>query len=140
MLSIITTQLEIKTKGQGDFVNLTPRLSQIISDKGMIEGFVNVFVVGSTAGILTLEFEPGLIKDLNELYETLCPKNKDYHHHQTWGDYNGSSHLRASLQGPFLCVPFKDSKLCLGTWQQVALAEFDTTARVRKIIVQIIGK
>jgi secondary thiamine-phosphate synthase enzyme len=97
-------------------------------------------VVGSTAAITTFEYESGLIQDVSDLYDKLVPQNKHYHHDDTWGDANGFSHLRASLQGPSLTVPFENGELLLGTWQQIVLAEFDNRARERKIIVQITGE
>ncbi|MCX7661682.1 MAG: secondary thiamine-phosphate synthase enzyme YjbQ [Candidatus Omnitrophica bacterium] len=101
---------------------------------------VLIFVVGSTAGLTTMEYEPGLIKDLKELYERLVPSHRQYAHDLTWNDANGFSHLRSSLQGTSLLVPFKEKKLLLGTWQQVVLAEFDHRARTRRIILQFLGK
>ena len=97
-------------------------------------------MIGSTAAITSFEFEPGMVRDVREMFENLVPLRKSYHHDQTWGDANGFSHLRASLQGPSLSVPFEEGKLLLGTWQQIVLAEFDNRPRDRKIIVQIIGE
>jgi secondary thiamine-phosphate synthase enzyme len=97
-------------------------------------------VPGSTAGITTVEYEPGLVRDLKEFFETLLPERQDYHHHQTWGDDNGSSHLRAALLGPSLLVPVEDGKLLLGSWQQVVLVDFDTRPRRRRLIVQVSGE
>lgn len=99
-----------------------------------------VFVGGSTAGITTFEYEPGLVQDVADLYEKIIPSSKHYHHDETWGDANGYSHLRASLTGPSLTVPFEEGRLLLGTWQQIVLAEFDNRPRKRQIVVQIIGE
>ena len=101
---------------------------------------MTVFVIGSTTGMTTFEYEPGLIKDMRELYERIAPSNRHYAHNETWNDDNGFSHVRAALQGPSLTIPFKESKLLLGTWQQVVLAEFDIRPRERKVVVQMIGK
>ena len=101
---------------------------------------MTVFGVGSTMGITTFEFEPGLIKDMKELYERLAPSDRSYAHDETWGDANGFSHLRAALQGQSLTIPFENGKLLLGTWQQVVVAEFDNKPRQREVVVQIIGK
>ncbi len=101
---------------------------------------MTVFVSGSTAGITTLEYEPGLVRDVGEFYEKLAPSNRRYHHDDTWGDANGFSHIRATFTGQSLTIPFEDGKLLLGTWQQVVLAEFDNRPRKREITVQIIGE
>ena len=98
-----------------------------------------MFVVGSTAGVTTIEFEPGAVHDLNALFERCAPRDGDYRHHLRWGDDNGSSHVRAALLGPSVVVPFEDGKLLLGTWQQIALFEFDTRPRQREIVMQIVG-
>lgn len=139
-MKIINNRLTLKTKGNGDLVNLTDEISQMVHTSKMKNGNVILFNIGSTAAITTFEFEPGLIRDVQELYEKLIPRRKHYHHDETWGDANGFSHLRAALQGPSLTVPFEDGQLLLGTWQQIVLAEFDNRPRQRKIVVQIIGE
>jgi len=139
-LQIKTLWIKTSTDGAGDFIDLTEELSNKLRSTGLQEGIVTVSVVGSTAGIVTFEYEPGLIKDLREIYEKMAPKGKNYFHHQTWGDDNGSSHIRSALQGTSMTIPFYGGKLLLGTWQQVVLAEFDTRPRERKIVVQFIGK
>jgi secondary thiamine-phosphate synthase enzyme len=96
--------------------------------------------VGSTAGITTIEFEPGAVHDLNAVFESLAPRGAEYRHHLRWGDDNGSSHVRASLLGPSITVPFEDGKLLLGQWQQIALFEFDTRPRRRALVIQVIGE
>jgi secondary thiamine-phosphate synthase enzyme len=96
-------------------------------------------VVGSTAGITTIEFEPGAVADLNRVWERLAPRDGNYDHHLRWGDDNGSSHVRAAMLGPSVSIPFDDGRLCVGTWQQIVLIEFDTRGRTREIIVQLIG-
>ena len=106
----------------------------------MRTGTVTVFVVGSTAGVTTIEFEPGAIHDLNVVFETLAPRDGEYQHHLRWGDDNGSSHVRAALLGPSLTVPFDKGKLLLGTWQQIALLELDTRPRKRELVLQIVGE
>lgn len=106
----------------------------------MQDGIATIFVVGSTAGITTIEFEPGAIWDLNRLFETLAPREGEYRHHLRWGDDNGSSHVRAALLGPSVTIPFIGGRLALGTWQQIMLLEFDTRAREREVIVQLVGE
>ena len=139
-MKIKTERIRLKTKGDGDLVNITEEVSSILARSKIKEGSVTVFVVGSTAAITTFEYEPGLIKDIRDLYEKIVPSNKHYSHDETWGDANGFSHLRAALQGPSLTVPFEKGKLVLGTWQQIVLAEFDNRPREREIVVQIVGE
>jgi len=139
-LKIITKELNIKTKGNGDLIDITDYIQEELYNVKLKEGNVLVFVVGSTAAITTFEYESGLISDIKELYEKLIPSNKSYFHDQTWQDANGFSHLRAAIQGSSLVVPFNNQKLLLGTWQQVVLAEFDTRPRTRRIILQFIGE
>ncbi len=112
---------------------------QILEKSKLEQGSLIVFVVGSTAAITSFEYEPGLIEDVQNLYEKLVPRNKHYEHDDTWGDANGFSHLRAALQGPSMTIPFADGRLLLGTWQQIVLAEFDNRPRQRQIVVQLIG-
>ncbi|OVE77142.1 secondary thiamine-phosphate synthase enzyme [bacterium F11] len=138
-MQIKTEMLAIQTKGPGDIIDLTPKLKHILNKFGLTEGSVTVFNIGSTAGITTIEFEPGLIKDMNKIYEKIAPQKDTYHHHDTWGDYNGFSHCRASLQGPSLVIPYNNKELLLGTWQQVVLMEFDDRPRSRKVIAQFMG-
>jgi secondary thiamine-phosphate synthase enzyme len=139
-MKIINDKIELKTKGAGDLANITDRITRIVESSGLKEGQVTAFVVGSTAAIITFEFEPGLIKDVRELCERLIPSDKSYHHDDTWGDANGFSHLRAALFGPSLIIPFTKGCLALGTWQQVVLAEFDNRPRNREIVIQLIGE
>ena len=139
-MKIITKQLNLKTQGTGDLINITEDIQEALEKSGLKQGAVTVFVIGSTAAITTLEYEPGLISDMKELYEKLVSSTKSYTHDETWGDANGFSHLRAALQGPSLAIPFNSGRLTLGTWQQIVLAEFDTRSRQRKIILQFIGE
>jgi secondary thiamine-phosphate synthase enzyme len=139
-LMVKTHVHELPTSGQGDAHDLTPTVARALTTSGIRSGTVTVFVVGSTAGITTIEFEPGAVHDLNAVFETLAPRGAEYRHHLRWGDDNGSSHARAALLGPSITVPFKDGKLLLGTWQQIALFEFDTRPRQREIVVQVVGE
>lgn len=139
-MKVTTKQLNLRTRGAGDLINITDEIQKNLQVTGLNEGSVTVFVVGSTAAITTFEYEPGLISDLKELYEKLVPSTKSYAHDETWGDANGFSHLRAVLQGPCLVIPFNSGRLILGTWQQVVLAEFDTRSRQRRVVLQFIGE
>ena len=130
---------EISTKGQGDALDVTGVVARSVAESEIRTGIVTVFVVGSTAGLTTIEFESGAIHDLNAVFEKLAPRNGEYRHHLRWGDDNGSSHVRAALLGPSVTIPVRDSELMLGQWQQIALFEFDTRPRRREIVVQIVG-
>jgi secondary thiamine-phosphate synthase enzyme len=138
-MKVITRKIIFKTKGDPDLIDITGRIADVVSKSGLSEGNVTVFVVGSTAAITTFEYEPGLVQDTRDFFSKLIPKNKHYAHDETWGDANGFSHLRASLQGSSLVIPFEGGKLALGTWQQVVLAEFDNRPRQREVVVQVIG-
>jgi secondary thiamine-phosphate synthase enzyme len=106
----------------------------------MKNGIAVLFVPGSTAGLTTIEYEPGLLADLPEAFERVAPTDKSYHHDQRWGDGNGHAHIRAALIGPSLTVPFSDGRLLLGTWQQIVLLDFDNRPRQRKIAMQLLGE
>ena len=135
-----THRHEVVTKGQNDAHDLTPAVSRAVAATNLAAGVATVFVVGSTAGLTTIEFEPGAIADLNDVFERLAPRAGEYRHHFRWGDDNGSSHVRAALLGPSVAVPFVDGALTLGTWQQIMLVEFDTRPRRREIVIQLIGE
>jgi secondary thiamine-phosphate synthase enzyme len=137
---ITTARAEIATTGQGDAHDITRTVGQAVAASGLRAGLVTVFVVGSTAGVTTIEFEPGAVADLNAVFATLAPRDGEYQHHLRWGDDNGSSHVRAALLGPSLTVPFVDGALTLGTWQQIMLLEFDTRPRRREVVIQIVGE
>jgi len=132
--------IEVSTRRQGDAHDLTKRVADAVAASGLKAGIVTTFVVGSTAAITTIEFEPGAVADLNSLFERLAPRDAEYRHHLRWGDDNGSSHVRAALLGPSLTIPIVDGAPALGTWQQIMLIEFDTRPRKREVVVQIIGE
>ncbi len=138
-MAVVTKTISVSTKADLDIVDITGKVAEAVSSSGMKDGMVNIFVPGSTASISTIEFEPNLVKDVKEAMEKLAPSGKEYHHHKTWGDHNGKSHVRATLMGPGTTVPFRDRKLILGQWQQIALLDFDVPARKREIIVTMIG-
>jgi secondary thiamine-phosphate synthase enzyme len=138
---VVATQTHtVSTKGQGDAHDVTRVVTQAVAKSGMQSGIVTVFVVGSTAGITTIEFESGALHDLSGTFEHLAPRDAEYRHHLRWGDDNGSSHVRAALLGPSVTLPFDGGQLLLGQWQQVALLEFDTRPRTREIVIQVIGE
>lgn len=129
-----------RTEGDGTIVDLTGRLESALSESGVTTGQLVVFVPGSTGAVTTVEYEPGLIRDLPEFFERIVPSGTTYHHDVTWGDGNGFSHLRASLVGPSLSIPVSGGAMTLGTWQQVVFLEFDNRKRKRKVRVSIVGE
>ena len=139
-MKIINEKIVLNTKGNPDLIDITAKVVDILAFSGLKKGSITVFVVGSTAALTTFEYEPGLVSDIQELYDKLVPQNKQYNHDATWGDANGFSHLRAALQGPSLTIPFENAKPMLGTWQQIVLAEFDNRPRRREVVVQVIGE
>ena len=134
-----THTLKFNTRGAGAIVDLTLEIKEAIANSGVVAGTITAFVPGSTGGITTMEFEPGLIEDLPEMLERLVPSDRPYQHDKTWHDGNGFSHLRGALIGPSVTVPFRNRELMLGTWQQVVFLEFDNRPREREIIFQIVG-
>jgi secondary thiamine-phosphate synthase enzyme len=133
-----TGYISISSKGNREVIDLTPELREIISKNGITSGIAVIFAPGSTAGITTIEFEPGLKKDIDLFLEKLIPYGGRYHHHETWHDDNGSSHLQAAMIGPSITVPVVDGEPALGTWQQVVLIDCDTRPRKRDIVVQLV--
>jgi len=137
---IFSNTIDIQTKGHSDTINLTPRVAEVVAQSKLKNGIVTVFVTGSTAGITTIEFEPNLVADFNEMWQKLAPEGVPYHRDKTWGDRNGYAHVRASLLGASLVISLSDGNLALGTWQQVVLVDFDERPRRRKIVVQVMGE
>lgn len=138
-MNIKTESIHVKTKGNNELIDITNQVQRVIDATGMQEGNVLVFAVGATAGLTTIEYEPGLLVDYPALMEKLIPKQDGYKHNETWNDGNGFSHLRASLQGPSLQVPFKNGRMMLGTWQQITFIDFDNRPRSRDVVVQVTG-
>ena len=129
----------VSTGGQGDVHDLTEAASDAVARHGLTSGIATLFVVGSPAGVTTIEFEPGAVSDLGRALEKLAPRHGEYAHHLRWGDDNGSSHVRAALLGPSITIPVVDGRLALGTWQQVVLVEHDVGPRRREVIIQLVG-
>jgi secondary thiamine-phosphate synthase enzyme len=135
-----TQEITVKTKGNCEVVDITEQVGRAVAQSDIRDGAVTVFNVGSTAGITTTEYEPGLANyDLKAAFEKIAPEHGRYEHEKTWHDDNGHAHVRASLLGPSLSVPIVAGRLTLGTWQQVILVDFDTKPRNRTIICQIVG-
>ena len=136
-----TQELKIKTKGNCDVIDITDQVVAAVTRSGLNAATVTVFNVGSTAGITTTEYEPGLADyDLKAAFEKIAPENARYEHEETWHDDNGHAHVRATVLGPSLSVPVVGGRLTLGTWQQIILIDFDTRARTRTVICQMVGQ
>lgn len=136
-----TERIEVKTRGDSQVIDITGQVSGAVAQSGLNAGVVTLFHVGSTGGLTTTEFEPGLVNhDLKAAFERIAPEDATYEHENTWDDDNGHSHVRASLLGPSLSVPFVDGRLTLGTWQQIIVVDFDTRARTRMVVCQIMGE
>ena len=141
MINLETHSIEFATKGNTQLVDITGRIQQVLDQTDFTEGNITLFAVGSTTGLSTVEYEPGLVHhDVAEMYQKIAPYGMDYRHNLTWGDDNGAAHLRSTLTGSSLVIPFNHKKLILGTWQQIIFIDFDTRARSRTVIVQLIGK
>jgi secondary thiamine-phosphate synthase enzyme len=138
-MKVLSESIGVDSKGDGDTIDLTGALADKLRASGLESGIALLFVGGSTAGLTTLEFEPGAVSDLARLFEEIAARQRDYRHHLTWGDDNGHSHVRSALLGPDLTLPFAEGALRLGTWQQVVLVDFDTRPRRREIFVQFLG-
>lgn len=139
-MTVITKQLSIHSKEEGEIIDITNKISQVVSETNLKNGNVTVFVSGSTGALTTIEYEPGLIQDLPKIMERIAPKDLFYEHERRWHDGNGHSHIKAALIGPSLTIPFVKGRLTLGTWQQIVFVELDIHSRVRTIIIQIIGE
>ena len=139
-LAIITKTIQVRSKGENDVIDITAQTLKAIEESKLKDGIVTVFVSGSTAAITTIEYEQGLRNDFPKMLNRIIPKDIEYDHDKTWHDRNGHSHIRASLVGPSLTIPFKDNTLMLGVWQQIVLMEMDTRQRERKVILQMIGE
>ncbi len=139
-MSLLTATVAVPTRGDSQMIDLTPRVRALVAEHRFREGQALVFVPGSTAAVTTVEFEPGLQRDLPAALERIAPRDLRYAHEETWHDDNGHSHVRASLLGPSLAVPFADGDLLLGTWQQIVLVDFDTRPRRREVVVQLSGE
>ena len=137
---ISTNTISINTKGFSDTIDITYEVTKIVEQSGIENGLVTIYCRGSTGTITTIEFESGVIKDLQRALEKIAPSNVPYEHDKRWGDGNGFSHVRAALMKPSLSIPLIQQKLILGTWQQIVFIDFDNRERHREIFVQIIGE
>ena len=137
---ILTDKLVLESKGHNHFIDITQKVSAVLKRSTLRNGSMMLFVPGSTAALTTIEFEDGVLKDLDRLLERLVPSSTTYNHDAAWGDGNGYAHLRAALLGPSLSVPFSDGHLLLGQWQQIIFMDFDNRPRHREIVCQLMGE
>lgn len=139
-MRILTEYLNVKTRGEGQILDITKDVQMTVQKSGLRNGVVTVFMPGSTGAITTIEYESGLLVDFPAMLERIAPKNVSYEHEKMWHDGNGHSHVRSSLIGPSLTVPLVDGKLTVGTWQQIVLVELDNRPRTRKLVLQMMGE
>jgi len=139
-MPVKTGSISLSTRGNTDICNITKELENLVVDSSLKSGTLTVFCSSSTSGLTTVEFEPGAVADLKRMFEELVPSKREYAHNATWEDGNGHSHMRASLLGPSLTIPFVQNNLTLGTWQQVVYVDFDVRPRRRELVVQMVGE
>ncbi|NIP61225.1 MAG: YjbQ family protein [Nitrosopumilaceae archaeon] len=139
-MTVETKSLEIQSKRENEIIDITEKVADNVKNSRIKNGIITIFVSGSTGALTTIEFEPGLLHDFPEMLSRLAPSDIDYAHEQMWHDGNGRSHVKASLVGPSLTIPFTNQSLTLGTWQQIVFIELDTRNRTRKLVLQIIGE
>ena len=137
---VVTKKISLQSKGHCDIIDITPQIEREVAETDVNSGTATIFVSGSTAGLSTIEFESGVLSDFQEMWQRNVPENIPYNHDRRWGDGNGYSHVRASLLGASLVIPFTDKRLTLGTWQQIVLVDFDNRPRSRQLILQIMGE
>jgi secondary thiamine-phosphate synthase enzyme len=138
-MTVVSDSITLNTQGKTEIIDISQEIRDKVAGSGINSGTVTIFVSGSTAGLTTIEYEPGLMADFQALWKRIAPDNIPYDHDERWGDGNGYSHVRASLLGASLTVPFTDKKLITGTWQQIVLVDFDNRPRSRRIMLQIMG-
>jgi len=139
-LRVFQKEVHIKTRGEEDIVDITDLVEEVVEESGIKNGVAHIFAIGSTAAISTMEYEPGLKEDLPKALERMAPRDAEYKHHLRWGDYNGHSHVRATILGPSLSVPVRGGSLVLGTWQQIIFIELDVRPRSRRFTVTVMGE
>ena len=139
-MTVKTITIETNTNGNADMIDITPQVSNRVSESGLDNGIVTIFCPSSTSGLTTIEYESGCLSDLERLFNEIVGPNRNYAHNAKWGDGNGHSHVRAALLGPSLTVPFVSGRLTLGTWQQIIFVDFDNRSRRRELVLQVIGE
>jgi secondary thiamine-phosphate synthase enzyme len=139
-MTVVTKDIALQSKGNCDIIDITSQVAKKVEESGVNSGIVTLFIVGSTAGITTIEYEPNLVSDFKNMWDRVIPQSIPYEHNKTWGDGNGHSHVRASMLGASLIIPFVNKKLTLGIWQQIVFVDFDNRPRSRKLAMQILGE
>ncbi|MFB0556928.1 MAG: secondary thiamine-phosphate synthase enzyme YjbQ [Dehalococcoidia bacterium] len=139
-MTVVTKDIALQSKGNCDIIDITSQVAKNVEESGINRGIVTLFIVGSTAGITTIEYEPNLVSDFRNMWDRVIPQNIPYAHNKTWGEGNGHSHVRASVLGASLIIPFVNKRLTLGTWQQIVFVDFDNRPRSRKLAIQILGE
>ncbi len=138
-MTVDTKEISLQSRGNCDVIDISSRVASLVAESKVNSGIVVVFVSGSTAGVTTIEYEPNLVSDFKNMWERVIPQSIHYEHNRTWGEGNGHSHVRASLLGTSMVIPFVNKRLTLGTWQQIVFVDFDNRPRSRKLVVQILG-
>jgi secondary thiamine-phosphate synthase enzyme len=139
-MTVVTKDIAFQSKGNCDIIDITSQVAKNVEESEVNTGIVTLFISGSTAGVTTIEYEPNLLSDFENMWDRVMPRNIPYEHDKTWGDGNGHSHVRASTLGASLTIPFVNKRLTLGTWQQIVFVDFDNRPRSRKIAIQILGE
>lgn len=137
---VVSDSVSVRTNGDSDMIDITREVARRVQEANVSDGIVTVFVPGSTAGLTTIEYEGGVLGDLQAMWDRAVPRDIPYRHDAAWGDGNGHAHVRAALLGPSLVVPFINKRLTLGTWQQIVLVDFDNRPRARELVLQIVGE
>lgn len=139
-MTVVAKKVTVQTGGNCDIIDITLQVAKNVVESGVNSGTATLFVSGSTAGVTTIEYERGLLEDMRSMWDRVVPGGIGYEHNRMWGDGNGHSHVRASMLGASLTVPFVDKKLTLGTWQQIVLIDFDNRPRLRTLVLQVLGE
>jgi secondary thiamine-phosphate synthase enzyme len=139
-MTVVTRDITLQSNGNCDIIDITSRVAKHVEESGINSGIITLFIVGSTAGITTIEYEPNLVSDFRKMWDRVIPQNIPYEHNKTWGDGNGHSHVRASTLGASLIIPFVNKRLTLGTWQQIVFVDFDNRPRRRELVLQLMGE
>jgi secondary thiamine-phosphate synthase enzyme len=137
---VITQEIQLETRGYCDIQNITDWVAQAVRESGLSNGIITIFTPSATSGLTTIEYESGVLADLQRLFDEIVPPDREYQHNLRWGDGNGFSHVRAALAGPSITIPFVEGRLTLGTWQQLVFLDFDNRSRSRRLVVQIMGE
>jgi secondary thiamine-phosphate synthase enzyme len=137
---IVNKRIQFRTQGNGQVLDITDKVSRQIGSCGLQNGIVTLFTPSSTSALTTIEYESGAVYDLQQLFDRIAPTDLNYRHNLRWADGNGHSHIRHALLGPSLTIPFVEGQMTLGTWQQIIFVDFDTRARSRSVVVQILGE